>query len=328
MDASWVARKQAEEEVRRQKALAGLAKFADGEQRIMLQQPDDDEPRDRSKPWDDPEELRRTRLRLARSSLFRHRWDKMEDLRAIANRMLDGTATEDDECRMYGILVGLEAEIRADEYFASEDDPSPCEATDGTLMRDRLAAACGEGDAYRLQSLMCQSSYGFDYDRYLDETLALPRGNYVITDPCYLMTRDEDYSDLENVLSTFKMRDTLYGDWSCTLFKVDGTGHGEPAGQFCADAGLVCVADWDEVIAHNPEVASWPEERPWTMTVIRDFEGTATFQVTEDWYLWQRRKPNHVEYELEHDYELRVILEGTQGATGEHVRYDGRQTGF
>lgn len=162
------------------------------------------------------------------------------------------------------------------------------------------------------------------YDEYLDETIALPRGNYVVTDPCYLLRDGEGYGELAESLPVFKMRGTLYGDWSCTMFRTESAepdGNPVPVGQFCADAGLVCVADWDGAVRHNPDVASWPDGRPWTMTVLRGFEGVATFRVTEE-----ELGPDG-DGRPRYDRWLEVILEGTD-ADGNPVRYEGRQTGL
>lgn len=327
MDASWVAERKAREEARRRELLRGLLEFADAEQEAMLMEPDGEGPRDGGKPWDGPDELSRVRDIEMRSRVFRHRWDEMDTLRNIATRMLDRDATEDDEFRMLGILGALEIELRLDRALRDEEEAEGVPAKTTETMGDRLCRACGTEEVRQeMLPLLVPVMYGSDYDRCLDETIKLPRGNYVITDPCYLLRGDEDYDGLEGSLSVFRRRDNLYGDWGCTLYKVMPDGTGEEAGRFCADSGQVCVADWDEAAEHNPEAATWPEERPWTMAVVRDFEGTATFRVTEDWGMWQSRKPDHVDYKLWHDYEMRVVLEGTHGGSGEPVRYEGRQT--
>lgn len=44
-------------------------------------------------------------------------------------------------------------------------------------------------------------------------------------------------------------------------------------GEFCADAGMVCVAYLDEVLKYNPEFETFIKEHPWCVTVIEDFDG-------------------------------------------------------
>lgn len=314
MDASWVSKKREQHEVRRQEILRRMIAFANRELTLMADVPDVGDGNDA------PDDLTRHRLDLARKAMSRHRRQEMDDIRTIAQRMIDGTERDEDQVAMSAIMSALSVEISIDDTFG-DDEGQP----HGTL-GDRLREATGKSDPYALLPFLAPDAYGPDYDRYLDETITLPRGNYVITDPCYLMRRDEDYADLEVTLPVFRMRDTLYGDWGCTTFRIAPDSSEDPVGRFCADAGLVCVADWDAAVAHNPEVASWPEERPWTMTVIRDFEGTATFEVTEDWGMWQSAGTDHIDYRLWHDFEMRVVLEGTHPATDETVRYVGRQT--
>ena len=61
-----------------------------------------------------------------------------------------------------------------------------------------------------------------------------------------------DYGDNMEIfgINHYITRDTIYGDWSCTVFNSDTK---EPIGRFCADAGLVSVFALDEVIKYNPE---------------------------------------------------------------------------
>lgn len=115
---------------------------------------------------------------------------------------------------------------------------------------------------------------------------------------------------------------TIYGDWSCTtwstprkdaeaqleeLNKLDSTRwdlikkYGSDSvqakiyddkiadatvdiksiGQFCADAGLVGVFLLDEVLKYNPEF-DWWISRPWTTTLIKDFDGEINYYVSND----------------------------------------------
>lgn len=68
--------------------------------------------------------------------------------------------------------------------------------------------------------------------------------------------------------------DTLYGDWSCTVFNDKE----EPIGKFCADAGMVAVFLLDEVLKYNPNF-DYHINKPWTTTLINDFDGHVDFDM-------------------------------------------------
>lgn len=77
----------------------------------------------------------------------------------------------------------------------------------------------------------------------------------------------------------YMTRDTIYGDWGCTVFNTDTK---ESIGEFCADAGLVSVFLLDEVRAYNPEIDEWIKNHDWCATVIKDFHGDVHFRVYEE----------------------------------------------
>lgn len=151
------------------------------------------------------------------------------------------------------------------------------------------------------------------------------KGDIIITDPCYIDTEDSKLWDGDKVdiytgsgLGQFGFtnciwEDTIYGDWSCTTFKIKDESANVPIselksediddetlGEFCADAGMVGVFLLDEVLAFNPDF-DYHIERPWTTTLIKDFDG-------------------EVEYCVE-DYE--VFIRGTG-----NINFITRQTGF
>ena len=121
-------------------------------------------------------------------------------------------------------------------------------------------------------------------------------GDILITDPCYLrddMTdtqKAEDYWDYfcahdfdtfetdNSGLFRFGLRNTLvgrtiYGDWSCTVFRKYKENDYE-VGKFCADAGLVGVFLLDEVKKFNPNFIEWLVKHQWCGAVITGFNGT------------------------------------------------------
>lgn len=94
---------------------------------------------------------------------------------------------------------------------------------------------------------------------------------------------DWDYCDcgysMEKLgFETFLCDGTIDGDWSCTTYDVDTS---EPIGEFCADAGMVAVFLFDEVLKYNPDF-NYHIERPWTTTLIKDFHGTVELHLEDD----------------------------------------------
>lgn len=79
-------------------------------------------------------------------------------------------------------------------------------------------------------------------------------------------------------LSHFISSSNYYGDWSCATFNVDND---ELIGKFCADAGMVGVFLLDEVLAYNPNF-DYHLNRPWTTTLIKDFDGNVEFEIVEN----------------------------------------------
>lgn len=110
------------------------------------------------------------------------------------------------------------------------------------------------------------------------------KGSIIITDPCYICKDGDwkkcEYGDKMQVLGieNYICRNTIYGDWSCTTYDTDT---GERVGKFCADAGMVGVFLLDEVLKYNPDF-DYHIERPWTTTLIKDFDGEVEFEVVDD----------------------------------------------
>ena len=113
-------------------------------------------------------------------------------------------------------------------------------------------------------------------------------GDIVITDPCYLrhgggeenkMLSPENWeawmTENGGLINT-----TYYGDWGCTVFKTSNIAAGgnllkkDAIGEFCADAGMVCVIDMKNVLKLSPKFEDWLKEHSWCGTVIRGFKGT------------------------------------------------------
>lgn len=115
--------------------------------------------------------------------------------------------------------------------------------------------------------------------RYIDSPfIEFKNEDIVITDPCYVV-KDEDWgkSNYGCDLKVFNVTnyltcDTLYGDWSCTVFNLDEDR--KPIGEFCADAGLVSVLSLGDVIEKiNPNFERWAKDHDWCVTIIKNFTG-------------------------------------------------------
>lgn len=88
------------------------------------------------------------------------------------------------------------------------------------------------------------------------------KGDIVITDPCYF-----EYWEHQDMFTDHLGRDTIYGDWSCTVYN---TNTDEVLGEFCADAGYVGCYYLDEVLKAYPNFAKMGD---WTRTIIKNFDG-------------------------------------------------------
>lgn len=141
------------------------------------------------------------------------------------------------------------------------------------------------------------------------------KGTIIITDPCYII-RDgytnvnDDWRKCEygqNMealgISHYICRDTIYGDWSCTTYRitedpykvidnfVEAAKNGEDygvncskLGDFCADAGMVAVFDLDEVRKYNPDIDEWIASHDWCVTTITDFDGEVEYYIDQAGY--------------------------------------------
>lgn len=103
-------------------------------------------------------------------------------------------------------------------------------------------------------------------------------------------------------------RSTIYGDWSCHVFNTDTK---EILGQFCADSGMVAVFLLDEVLKYNPNF-NYHVTKPWTTTLIKDFDGDVSFIVKT----------------VEEERQVEVVGRGINSVTGEFINFVGKQTGF
>lgn len=119
----------------------------------------------------------------------------------------------------------------------------------------------------------------------------------LVKDPDYWRNGDIDLFGSGGGLEKFGFTNwiwggTIYGDWSCTTYElhkpledpeneIDLLTENDiksTLGQFCADAGLVGVFLLEEVLKFNPDF-NYHTEKPWTTTIIKDFDGDIDYIV-------------------------------------------------
>ena len=157
-----------------------------------------------------------------------------------------------------------------------------------------------------------------DYTQYLDSDEKRFHGDILITDPCYVI-KDDDWEGVIcgnipviDALPSAMMRDTLYGDWSCTTLN---TLTKKPIGEFCADAGMVAVFALAEVRRYNPDFDYNQYVNNGAATLIKDYDGTCQFVV----------KHTTGKYE---DFSVRVVGKGMNFVTNEPIEFRTFQSGF
>lgn len=175
-------------------------------------------------------------------------------------------------------------------------------------------------------------------DRYLDSEPIQFDGDILITDPCYIMraehhgtrpiTEDDwnacDYgSHMETLgITHFMTRDTIYGDWGCSVYNSDTQ---DVIGHFCADAGLVSVLSLEEVLKYNPSF-DYHIERPWTSTVISDFSGIVQFVVERTEGTYEEDTKWWKAGDKWEDYNVHVVGCGINKKTGQPLNFYSSQT--
>lgn len=156
---------------------------------------------------------------------------------------------------------------------------------------------------------------GYCHTNYMNLCDSEPKeydGDIIITDPGYFIKNENwdkfcggEMEEILELLPSMIYRDTLWGDWSCTVFS-----NNQEIGQFCADSGMVCVVYLKEVLNLNPKF-DYFESRPWTTTLIKNFKGTIKFEILP----------------YEEDYELQVVGEGINSLSKIPLNFFSTMTG-
>lgn len=165
-------------------------------------------------------------------------------------------------------------------------------------------------------------------------------GDIIITDPCYIIRAehhgiapltDDDWgtcwygNNMEALgIYNYMTRDTIYGDWSCTVYNTDTN---EAIGKFCADAGLVSVFLLDEVLKYNPDF-NYHKERTWTTMLISDFKGTVEFVVEHEEGVYEEDSEYWKAGDKWENDSVHVVGHGINKKTGEPINFRSTQTGL
>ncbi len=109
-------------------------------------------------------------------------------------------------------------------------------------------------------------------------------GDIIITDPCYLFAHDEQSRELwrkseygENLpavgVPSGIGRNTIYGDWSCTVVETIKRRPVRLLGEFCADSGQVAVMLLSDALKLRPDFDDHVT-KPWACCLIKNFKGS------------------------------------------------------
>ena len=195
-------------------------------------------------------------------------------------------------------------DMEYDDMFITRADGTKEKAKNYTAETWRKKRLLGFAhDYWNLIAFILRREYQIKHPR----TMHFEHKDIIITDPCYIVNDDHDWVSKAESIKSGMCTDTLYGDWSCTVFDLDTK---EEIGQFCADAGMVCVYPLDEPLLDKKEVKKFLK-KDWCATVIKDFTGDISFV---------RHAGKENEWRSYDDY---LTVEG-RGS----VNFSGRQTGL
>lgn len=152
------------------------------------------------------------------------------------------------------------------------------------------------------------------YEDFIDSDLLECDGDIIITDPCYVIKKEDRDLDLEDLgVVNYISKFTLYGDWSCHVFDTETN---EVLGQFCADSAMVAVFYLDEVLTYRPDFEEYIEKYPHAVARITNFKGQAQIVITN-------------EYEDGKAYSVvHVVGHGVDKVTGKSINFISKQTGL
>lgn len=173
--------------------------------------------------------------------------------------------------------------------YGKEYCPSKLERIDDNICpckekREKEICECGffvkEALDERIDKILTEQREKENKKRFTSTEKKKFKGTIIITDPCYIIKDDDwkrsGYGEFFDKLgiNTFLSHETIYGDWSCTTVNKDTN---KSLGEFCADAGMVCVVLKEELDKYNPDWNKTLEY--WCYTEIPDFDGEISIEV-------------------------------------------------
>lgn len=218
---------------------------------------------------------------------------------------------------------------------------SPCDDTNASYLLEHKFLNSLNPASKRYFEAVRDANQNFDH--LLDSEPIVFDGDIIITDPCYIIrsghhgskpiTHNDWYSC--NYGSNFEVfgithymtRDTLYGDWNCTVFDRDTD---KQLGEFCADSGQVSVFLLDEVLKYNPNF-NYHIEKPWTTTLIKGFKGEVQFVVEEVKGVYSTDCEDFTQHHAGDtwtEYHVKVMGQGINKTTNESINFYSTQTGL
>lgn len=158
---------------------------------------------------------------------------------------------------------------------------------------------------------------GKDYSEYLDSEPRYFDGDIIITDPYYIIRRDDRCDEFTKRFENALIHDTICGSWNCTTYDINTK---KILGTFCADIGEVGVFLLSDVLEYNPDYDD-PIEYPSAVTLIKNFRGIVQIVVerqtgTYEFDISHYKKGD----EWEHFY-VHVIGKGINSETGEPIEF-------
>ena len=88
-----------------------------------------------------------------------------------------------------------------------------------------------------------------------------------------------DFFDKYNSTTDVKEREILLEEYKTKHAKWKET---NTLGEFCADAGMVCVVYLDEILNVNPNFKKWADEHPWCVTIVENFDGDVNYVIDDE----------------------------------------------
>lgn len=163
-------------------------------------------------------------------------------------------------------------------------------------------------------------------DSLIDSDPISFNGDIIITDPCYIISKEDIGLDFRSSkfhskmkslgISTYLLNETLSSDWNC---KIRNPYTDEEYGKAHSDSGLISVLLLDEALKCNPSFDRHINEE-WTTTWIKGFNGTVQIVIEKIEGVHLPCGKDCAEND-EAKYQVKVFGNGHNTKTGEPVTF-------